>query len=58
MSPLHLYSNIQAVETLFSRKINSDNHSTIKFNMKQVQQCSLQKHIGLTLHIKLDSKKT
>ena len=51
MSPLHLYSNIQAVETLFSRKINSDNHSTIKFNIKQVQQCLLQKHIGLTLHI-------
>ena len=49
--------NKQAVETLFSRKINSDNHSKLKFNIQQVQQCSLHKHIGLTLQIKLDSKK-
>ena len=47
--------NKQAVETLFSRKINSDNHSKLKFNIQQVQQCSLHKHIGLTLEIKLDS---
>ena len=47
--------NKQAVETLLSRKINSDNHSKLKFNIQQVQQCSLHKHIGLTLEIKLDS---
>ena len=47
--------NKQAVETLFSRKINSDNHSKLKFNIQQVQQCSLHKPIGLTLEIKLDS---
>ena len=32
--------NKQATEVLFSRKINTDDHSKFTFNGNQVQQCS------------------
>ena len=49
--------NKQATEVLFSRKINSDDHPILTFNGNQVQQCSLQKHLGMFLGNKLDFKK-
>ena len=49
--------NKQATKVLFSRKINSDDHCKLRFNGNQVQQCSLQKHLGLIFDNKLDFNK-
>ena len=49
--------NTQATEVLFSHKVNSDGHSKLIFNGNLVQQCSLQKHLGLFLDNKLDFNK-
>ena len=44
----------QAQEVFFSRKIKSQNHSCLHFNNNPVNQISLQKHLGMYLHPKLD----
>ena len=49
--------NNQATEVLFPCKINYDNHPKLTFNGNRVQQCSLQKHLGLLLDNKLDFNK-
>ena len=49
--------NKQSAEALFSSKVNSDGHLKLTFNGNQVQQCSLQKHLGLFLDNKLDFNK-
>ena len=49
--------NTQATEVLFSHKVNSDDHSKLIFNGNLVQQCSLQKHLGLFLDNKPDFNK-
>ena len=38
---------------LFSRTVNSDDHSKLTFNDNQVQQCLSQKDLGLFLDNKL-----
>ena len=49
--------NKQATEVLFSRKVNSDDHSKLTFKGNQVQRCSFQKHSGLIVDNKLDFNK-
>ena len=44
----------QAQEVFYSRKIKSQNHSCLHFNNNPVNQISLQKHLGMYLHPKLD----
>ena len=53
----NLDPNKQAAEVLFSRKVNSDDHSKLTFNGNQVQRCSSQKHLGLFSDNKLDFNK-
>ena len=43
--------------SVFSRKINSDDHSKLTFNGNQIQQCSLQKPLGLFSYNKFDFSK-
>ena len=52
--PFSLDPNKQATESLFSCKVNSNDHPKLTFNGNQVQQCSSHKHLGLFLDNKLD----
>jgi len=45
--------NKQAVEVVFSRKLNSVDHPEVYFNGVQVQNVKLHKHLGLLLDSKL-----
>ena len=39
----------QAQEVLFSNKTEKTNHSNIIFNANTIQNCAIQKHLGLIL---------
>ena len=45
--------NKQAIELLFSRKINSPNHPSLYFNNQEVCRATDHKHLGLILDTKL-----
>ena len=45
--------NKQAIELLFSRKINSPNHPSLYFNNQEVCRATDHKHLGLILETKL-----